>query len=76
MALKQVLEVFDLLETPTINEAEVRNFFINKGSEETEIDIQKIKERKGETNFIKIHIKGIEGQSEGGESPTIGIIGR
>ena len=76
MALKQVLEVFDLLETPVINEAEVRSFFINKGLEEAEIDIQKVKGKKGETNFIKIHIKGKEGQAEGGESPTLGIIGR
>ena len=76
MALKQVLEIFDLLETPVINEAEVRSFFINKGLEEAEIDIQKVKGKKGETNFIKIHIKGKEGQAEGGESPTIGIIGR
>ncbi len=76
MALKQVLEVFDLLETPSIDETGVRDFFINKGLEESEIDILTIDEHKGETSFIKIHIKGKEGHSGGGESPTLGIIGQ
>lgn len=76
MALKQVLEVFDLLETPKIEEDEIRDFFIDKVLEESDIDIQKVSEDKGETNFVKVHIKGKEGQSAGGKAPTLGIIGR
>jgi len=76
MALKQVLEIFDLLETPEIEEAEMLDFFRDKGLEESEINIQKIMEDKGETKFVKILIKGKQGQSEGGKSPTLGIIGR
>lgn len=76
MALKQVLEILDLLETSIIDVAEFCSFFINKGLEESEMDIQKVKENKDETNFIKIQIKGEEGQSEGRKSPTLGIIGR
>jgi hypothetical protein len=76
MALKHVLEVFDLLETPKIEEGEIQGFFIDKGLEESDINLQKISEDKGETTFVKIHIKGTEGQSGGDKAPTLGVIGR
>lgn len=76
MALKQVLEVFDLLDTATIDEAVIHDYFIDKGLDKSEIDIQKVSEDKGETKFIKIHIKGTNGHSKEGESPTLGVIGQ
>ena len=76
MALKQVIEVYDLLETPVIDKAEIKTFFMNKGLEESEIEIQSIKEEKGETEFIKINIKGKTAKSERGKASTLGIIGR
>ncbi len=76
MALKQVLEVFDLLDTATIDGAAIQNYLINKGLDESEIDLQKVNENKGETLFIKVHIKGSGARSSGGDSPTLGIIGQ
>ncbi len=76
MALKQVLEIFDLLEIPEIDETEISDFFVGRGLDESDINFQKIKGDKGETNFLKILIRGKQGRSEGGESPTLGIIGR
>lgn len=75
MAFKQVLEVFDLLETPIIDETAVRGYFVDKGLQESEIDLEKVKENKGDTIFVKIHIAGKDGKSGGGQSPTLGIIG-
>ena len=76
MALKHVMEVLDLLETPKIEEAEIRDFFTDKGLEESSIELQKIRGDKGETTFVKIHIKDDDGQSGGGKAPTLGVIGR
>ena len=76
MAFKQVIEVYELLETPKIVKKEILDFFMEKGVEESEIEMHRVKEEKGETDFVKIFIKGKEGQSEGGKSPTLGIIGR
>lgn len=76
MALKQVIEVYDLLETPRIDKEEILRFFADKGLDTSEIEIHRVKEDKGETDFIKIHIKGKEGRSTAGKSPTLGIIGR
>ena len=76
MAFKQVIGVFDLLETPVIEQDEVKKFFIDRGINESETEMHKIKEGKGETDFIKIRIQGKEGKSKAGKSPTLGIIGR
>lgn len=76
MAFKQVIEVYELLETPKIVKEEILGFFTEKGVEDSEIEMHKVKEERGETDFIKIFIKGQEGRSIGGKSPTLGIIGR
>lgn len=76
MALKQVLEVFDLLDTATIDKAAILDYLINKGLDESEIDTQNVKESQSETLFIKVHIKGKGAHSGGGDSPTLGIIGQ
>jgi len=76
MALKQVIDVYELLDSPVIKGTEIKDFFISKGLDESEIKIEKIKEEKGETDFIKIIIKGEEGRSKGKSAPTLGIIGR
>lgn len=74
MALKQVLEITDLLDSAMITGGEVASFFHDRGAEE--IDVQTIKGEKGETDFIKLMISGIKGREKGGKAPTLGIIGR
>lgn len=76
MALKQVIDVYELLETPAINENEIKKFFIDRGLNESEIEIRKVREEKGETKFVKIQIRGKQGRLKGGTAPTLGIIGR
>ena len=76
MSFKQVIEVYELLETPKIVKKEILGFFMEKGAEESEIEMHRVKEEKGETDFIKILIKGKDGRFKGGKSPTLGIIGR
>ena len=76
MAFKQVLEVYELLETPKINLNEIKDYFFARGLSESKIEIQKIKEDKGETVFVKISIQGEDARSKTKKSPTLGIIGR
>ncbi len=76
MALKQVIEVCELLETPRIEPAVIKDFFLVRGLGESEIEMQKIKEDKGETLFIKISIQGKKEKSTEKTAPTLGIIGR
>jgi len=75
MALKQVIEVYELMENPVIEESMIKEFFINRGLDESEIEIRKIKEDKEETQFAKITIRGKEGKLKGKSAPTLGVIG-
>lgn len=75
MILKQVLEIFDILDKPTANGNEVADYFRTK-SENTDIEVKTIHGDKGSTDFIKIIIKGKNGKSSNGAAPTLGIIGR
>jgi hypothetical protein len=76
MALKQVIDVYELLDTAKIEESEIKNFFLKRGVKPSEIETRKIKEKKGETQFVKINLGGEKGKSKGGKAPTLGIIGR
>ncbi len=76
MAFKQVIEVYELLDAPKIDPDELKNYFFARGLEESEIEIQNIKEDKGETLFMKIIIQGEGATSKTQKSPTLGLIGR
>jgi len=72
--LHQVLEVFELLDSKYINGQKIADFLMRKGLEK--IEVQRMGENGGSTDFIKIIIPGTNGKQKGGEAPTLGIIGR
>jgi hypothetical protein len=76
MALKQVIEVYEFLDSPVIRESEVKEFFHSRGLDETEIETRKAVGDEGETQFVKLLVKGKAGKSKGGKAQTLGIIGR
>jgi len=67
MSFKQVIEVYELLDTPVIKGDEIKEFFLKRGIDESEIETRNIKEDKGETEFVKITIRGKEGILTGGK---------
>ena len=74
MLLKQVLELFELLDTPAANGETVRRLMLERGADE--VTVQTVTGPKGSTDCIKILIKGSNGKSGGGTAPTLGVIGR
>ncbi len=73
--LKYILEVIDLLDSPTINGSDVEKFFKSRNFD-VEIEVKHLKGSKGETDFVKITIPGSSGKLRGGSAPTLGVIGR
>lgn len=67
MSFKQVIEVYELLDNPVIKGDEIKEFFLVRGIDESEIETRKIKEDKGETEFVKIIIRGKEGKVKKGK---------
>lgn len=76
MALKQTLEILELIDGPEINLDALTGYFNNYGIESDEMEITRVSGDKGATNFIKLVIKGKNGKSLGKKAPTFGIIGR
>jgi hypothetical protein len=76
MALKQVIETYEFLDTSEIRETDVVSFLNRWGVKQKEIKFRKIKGEKGYTLFIKIHIPGNKEKSIGNSSRTLGIVGR
>ncbi|MGI5963454.1 MAG: DUF1177 domain-containing protein [Lawsonibacter sp.] len=74
MLIKQVIEVFDLLDSSYASGKEVMAYLQSKG--EAEISVKTIREGKYATDFMKIIIPGKNGKAAGGTAPTMGIVGR
>jgi hypothetical protein len=75
--LKYLLEIIDLLDNPNVDGGSVRKFFITKGLDKyLTISIERISSEKGFTDFVKIIVLGKRGKYNGGDAPTLGIIGR
>ncbi len=72
--LKQVIDIFELLDAANVDGATVKQFFLDHDHEK--VEVKNIKGDTGSTDFIKIMIPGKSGKMRGGHSPTIGIIGR
>lgn len=74
MALKQVIDVYELLDSAAANGQDVAAAFRRIGVEE--VTVTTIQGPKGSTDFVKALIRGSSGKSRGGNAPTLGIIGR
>ncbi len=72
--LKQVLEVFELLDSAVVNGFKVAEFLRNRGLEK--VEVKTINGEKGATDFIKIIIHGSSGKGRNLDAPSLGIIGR
>ena len=67
MTLKQVLEVYELLDSPTVDGHQVTDLFAAHG---LEVRCERVAGSQGHTDFVSGIIPGAE------EGPTLGIIGR
>lgn len=72
--LKQVIEIYDLLDQSDVSGDEVKTFLSSKGAKD--VKVEKIIGNGGSTDFIKVTVQGTDGKLSGGHAPTIGIIGR
>ncbi|MGQ9647428.1 MAG: DUF1177 domain-containing protein [Thermodesulfobacteriota bacterium] len=74
MALKQVIEIYELLDSPKANGERVASLLRQRGIDHAEV--VPIRGEKGKTDSIKVRIPGLKGKKSGGRAPTLGVIGR
>lgn len=74
MALKQVLDVYKILDDIHVNGEVVTEYAKSKGI--LDATYTRVDEGKGPTDFIRLVIPGRNGKLNGGKAPTLGIIGQ
>lgn len=74
MALKQTLEMMDLLDSPQASGSTVAGLLGGRGVRD--IQVETVREPGGQTDFISIVIPGTAGRLRGGAAPTLGVIGQ
>ena len=74
MALKQVIEITEILDSARVTGQQVGTLFSSQGW--TGWEVETIEGNKGSTDFIRVTFPGHEGKRAGGNAPTLGIIGR
>lgn len=74
MALKQVLDVYEILDDIHVNGEVVTEYAKSKGI--LDATYTRVDEGKGPTDFIRLVIPGRNGKLNGGKAPTLGISGQ
>lgn len=74
MLFRQMLEIYDLLDTPHASGAAVESLLRERGAQD--VSVHAIGTDRGTTDCIKIVIPGRNGRTAGGDAPTLGIVGR
>jgi len=72
--LKQVLEVYELLDSAEVDGGDVAALLRSRGLDD--VSVKTIKGERGQTDFVKVLVPGTEGKTGGGSAPTLGVIGR
>lgn len=74
MPWREVLDVYELLDTPTVTGEQVAVYLREVGA--TDVTVQHAEGARGYTDFVKVKIPGSEGKTAGGTARTLGVIGR
>lgn len=73
--MKQLIEVYDILDDSKVNGEKVKNYLLNI-KQDADIVVYPLKGDRGITDMIRIIIPGTKGKIRGGEASTLGILGR
>ena len=75
MLMKQLIEVFDLLDSSYASGKQVERYLKGIRSD-ADVEVYTLEGPKGKTDMVKVRIPGSKGKSKGMDAPTIGLLGR
>lgn len=75
MLMKQLIEVYDLLDSSYASGKQVESYLKGIRSD-ADVEVYTLEGPKGKTDMVKVRITGIKGKSKGMDAPTIGLLGR
>lgn len=74
MSLQQTLQVFELFDSAFVDGQQVVDLFADYPG--VRATFKRVSGPKGRTDFVRVDIPGSNGKANGGNAPTLGIIGR
>lgn len=74
MLMRQILDVYDLLDRADASGALMEGYMRELGA--ADVVVTPIEGPKGRTDMIRITIPGTKGKLSGGQAPTLGVLGR
>ena len=75
MLLEEITTIFDLIDSPEANGESIVEIWESQDGKVI-AETQTVKGDGGSTDFVKLHVPGSSGNLNGGDAPTIGVIGR
>lgn len=75
MLIKQLVEVYDILDSSTASGEQAKKY-LQSIRPDANIEVYPLQGPKGSTDMIKVRISGSKGKAGGGTAPTIGLLGR
>lgn len=75
MLMKQLIEVYDLLDSSYASGKQVESYLKGIRSD-ADVEVYTLEGPKGKTDMVKVRIPGTKGKSKGMNAPTIGMLGR
>ncbi|MFQ9997599.1 MAG: DUF1177 domain-containing protein [Anaerococcus obesiensis] len=74
MLLKEVINIYELLDDSNVDGQKVKDYLLS--IKDAQIEVKTLEGDKGSTDFVRILIPGKNGKSQGGDKPTLGVLGR
>lgn len=74
MPMKQVLEIWERLDSPAADGKQVTDLLRTRGC--PYVYWEEVTGSRGSTDFVKAVFPGLKGRRSGGDAPTLGVIGR
>ncbi len=75
MLLKQMIDLFDILDSQYANGEDVKKYLLSVNPE-ADVTVYPLHGPKGKTDMIRVRVPGKRGKSKGGDAPTLGLLGR
>lgn len=74
--LKQVIDLHEILDTPSASGERVKEYLVDCGAAPDSIRVTRVTSDKGASDFMHITVAGHGGKQAGKTAPTLGVIGR
>ena len=75
MLMKQIIDAYEVLDSSFVTGEAVKEYLLGIKAD-ANVEVYELVGPKGSTDMLKVRIPGKNGKTNGGDAPTIGLLGR